>query len=189
MARSITCVLRGLTVLGLALSIAGCGGTSVRDSLGFGKRSPDEFAVVKRQPLIIPPDYDLRPPRPGAESTAVASADERARAAITGTRTDGSAAGGTAVAGSVAGAGLLSAAGTPEPAQSGASPGQAALLAEAGAAAGDSSGIREQIAIEAEGRTEVAPATFEQIVGAPGDAGPEPVEVIEREQTPIDLAE
>lgn len=27
---------------------------------------PDEFAVVTRAPLSLPPDFDLRPPRPGA---------------------------------------------------------------------------------------------------------------------------
>ncbi len=46
-------------------SMAGCGG--VGKSLGFGKQSPDEFAVVRNAPLTVPPDYTLRPPRPGAQ--------------------------------------------------------------------------------------------------------------------------
>lgn len=45
--------------------LAGCGG--VGKSLGFGKQSPDEFAVVRNAPLTLPPDYTLRPPRPGAQ--------------------------------------------------------------------------------------------------------------------------
>lgn len=28
--------------------------------------SPDEFRVVKKAPLVIPPDYSLRPPAPGS---------------------------------------------------------------------------------------------------------------------------
>ena len=36
----------------------------------MGKRSPDEFAVVRRAPLILPPDYGLRPPRPGETGPA-----------------------------------------------------------------------------------------------------------------------
>ncbi len=55
-------------VLALVLAgagLAGCGG--VGESLGFGKQSPDEFAVVRNAPLTMPPDLALRPPRPGAQ--------------------------------------------------------------------------------------------------------------------------
>ncbi len=31
-----------------------------------GTNSPDEFRVVKKAPLVIPPDYSLRPPAPGS---------------------------------------------------------------------------------------------------------------------------
>jgi hypothetical protein len=43
--------------------LAGCGGT--RKMLGLEKTSPDEFLVVKRAPLSLPPNYELRPPNPG----------------------------------------------------------------------------------------------------------------------------
>ena len=33
---------------------------------GGSNAGPDEFAVVTRAPLSLPPDFDLRPPRPGA---------------------------------------------------------------------------------------------------------------------------
>ena len=46
------------------ICLAGCGGTA--DALGLGRNPPDEFAVVDRPPLSLPPDFDLRPPRPGA---------------------------------------------------------------------------------------------------------------------------
>jgi hypothetical protein len=71
--------------LGLALVVGGCSG--VRDSLGLGKNAPDEFSVVKKAPLILPPDYKLRPPRPGAQRpTAVMPVDE-ARSAVFGKKT------------------------------------------------------------------------------------------------------
>ena len=48
----------------MLLSLAACGG--VADTLGLGRNPPDEFAVVDRPPLSLPPDFELRPPRPGA---------------------------------------------------------------------------------------------------------------------------
>ena len=51
------------------LTLAGCAPGTVQDALGMGKRSPDEFAVVSRAPLILPPDYGLRPPAPGQSRT------------------------------------------------------------------------------------------------------------------------
>ena len=54
-------------VLGIAALLTGCTGNSkVGRVLGFEKSTPDEFAVVKRAPLTLPPDYGLRPPKPGA---------------------------------------------------------------------------------------------------------------------------
>ena len=47
------------------LIVTGCDGA--REAIGIGKQSPDEFAVVTRAPLSMPPDYGLRPPRPGVD--------------------------------------------------------------------------------------------------------------------------
>jgi len=56
---------RLLCVLGLAtLALSACG--EVRESLGLGRNPPDEFSVVDRPPLSMPPDFGLRPPQPGA---------------------------------------------------------------------------------------------------------------------------
>lgn len=45
--------------LGLTLSlVSGCA------ALG-GSNSPDEFRVVKKAPLVIPPEFNLRPPQAG----------------------------------------------------------------------------------------------------------------------------
>lgn len=41
--------------------------SNVKQSLGFNRTSPDEFTVMSRAPLDIPPNFDLRPPRPGAK--------------------------------------------------------------------------------------------------------------------------
>lgn len=49
------------------LPMAGCGSTeSLTRTFGLTRDAPDEFAVTTRAPLSMPPDYTLRPPRPGA---------------------------------------------------------------------------------------------------------------------------
>src|SRR4051794_38559345 len=65
---------------GVVLSIAGC--ESLRDAMGVTKQPPDEFAVVTKAPLIIPPDYNLRPPKPGAAPLNQVSPTESAQAAL-----------------------------------------------------------------------------------------------------------
>src|SRR3546814_518394 len=71
---------RLLIVAGLALAVSACGG--FRDSLGLTKQSPDEFRVVSRAPLTLPPDYNLRPPEPGAPRPQVGSASQQAERAV-----------------------------------------------------------------------------------------------------------
>jgi hypothetical protein len=54
-----------LALLGLGLTaLAGC--QSLRDEAGLSRQAPDEFAVTTKAPLIIPPNFNLRPPAPGA---------------------------------------------------------------------------------------------------------------------------
>jgi hypothetical protein len=55
-----------------ALALGGCA------MLRGGSRAPDEFAVVRNAPLIIPPDYSLTPPVAG--TAAVSPADAQAQA-------------------------------------------------------------------------------------------------------------
>ncbi len=66
----------------LLLVLSGCGG--VRAALGLGKIVPDEFAVVRHAPLAMPPDMDLRPPRPGAPRSQEVSPREQARSTLLG---------------------------------------------------------------------------------------------------------
>jgi len=46
--------------------LSACG--NVKEKLGLNKSAPDEFAVVSRAPLSVPPDSTLRPPREGSAS-------------------------------------------------------------------------------------------------------------------------
>jgi Protein of unknown function (DUF3035) len=76
--------------LGIGVSIAAlsiltaCARGTVQDALGMGKRSPDEFSVVSRAPLVLPPDYGLRPPGAGESRPGVDTPAEQARASLTG---------------------------------------------------------------------------------------------------------
>src|SRR5262245_300188 len=63
-----------------ASPIAGC--TDLKKSIGLEPTLPDEFAVESRAPLTIPPDFDLRPPQPGAARPQEATSAERARRVI-----------------------------------------------------------------------------------------------------------
>lgn len=66
--------------LAAAAATAGC--ENFRDSVGLTKNPPDEFKVVSREPLTVPPDFNLRPPEPGAERPARRSAREQAEQTV-----------------------------------------------------------------------------------------------------------
>jgi hypothetical protein len=74
-----------LTALIACAMLAGCG-DDARKTLGLGKNPPDEFQVVGRAPLSIPPDYSLRPPTPGAARPQEPSMTDTARNAVLGTQ-------------------------------------------------------------------------------------------------------
>lgn len=64
------------------LGLAAC--SNAKEQLGLNKKSPDEFAVVKRAPLAMPPDYSLRPPMPGAPRPQEQSPELQAKEAVFG---------------------------------------------------------------------------------------------------------
>ncbi len=69
----------GKTAAALIISAAMLGGCTADTGniLGLDKKIPDEFAVVKRAPLTLPPDYGLRPPDPqGKRNQDLATRDE-----------------------------------------------------------------------------------------------------------------
>jgi hypothetical protein len=73
----------GTGLVALSLIVAGCSG--IREQIsGTGKYAPDEFSVVSRAPLTLPPDYGLRPPEPGALRPQDTRAQDVAKAALLG---------------------------------------------------------------------------------------------------------
>ena len=97
------------------------GMSGVKSSLGLTKEAPDEFGVVSRAPLSLPPDYTLRPPQAGSLRPQDSTPTEVARQTVFRVPTDKT---------------------DPTGAPAGASPGAAsvgelALLKQAGAATAD----------------------------------------------------
>ncbi|MGC2857295.1 DUF3035 domain-containing protein [Novispirillum sp. DQ9] len=76
-------LLLSLCSVALAASLTGCG-SGVKETLGLNRQAPDEFQVVSRPPLAIPPDFRLRPPEPGAPPTGMGTAQDMGRAALYG---------------------------------------------------------------------------------------------------------
>lgn len=73
---------RFLIIGGVALATAAC--SNVRDDLGLAKKAPDEFAVVRNAPLSLPPNFNLRPPKPGEIGEGRAEQRDQARTVLTG---------------------------------------------------------------------------------------------------------
>lgn len=186
-----------LLLLGTQLVLSACAGGSVQRALGLGKRSPDEFAVVSRAPLIVPPDFDLRPPRPGEARPQVGTTADQARAQLLGQPAE-------------PGTSLLDSAAPAAASLPTASTGQQVLLQEAGGRATDPD-IRQRIAAENQslaavegdlftrllewrqpvklGATVDAPAEAERLLanragGQPATTGDTP-SVVERRQSPL----
>ncbi len=64
--------------------LSGC--SSTRTALGLEKVTPDEFRVVTKAPLVVPPDFSLRPPAPGEPRPQELQPESAARAALMGQR-------------------------------------------------------------------------------------------------------
>ncbi|MEN8721966.1 MAG: DUF3035 domain-containing protein [Alphaproteobacteria bacterium] len=69
-------------LMGVALMMGACGGSN--DLVGFNRDVPDEFTVVTRAPLVMPPDINLRPPAAGARGPQDQASYDRARSAVFG---------------------------------------------------------------------------------------------------------
>ena len=68
-----------ILLIATSTMLAGCGGG------GFLNRErPDEFAVQRQAPLVVPPDFNLMPPAPGAPRPSQGSAAEQALEALFG---------------------------------------------------------------------------------------------------------
>jgi hypothetical protein len=76
--------LRATKIIGVTgmvlLAVSAC--DTLKEQAGLTKKAPDEFAVVTKAPLVIPPDFKLRPPRPGAKRPQEIQPDQAARGAL-----------------------------------------------------------------------------------------------------------
>jgi Protein of unknown function (DUF3035) len=73
--------MRKVIVAGLmVLTLAGCG----RSNGVFGRNRPDELAVTRAAPLVIPPDFALVPPQPGQPQAQAADSSTQALQAMFG---------------------------------------------------------------------------------------------------------
>jgi len=76
--------LSRLPLAALALSLAATTGGCGINRAFAGKQAPDEFAIATKAPLVVPPDYALRPPRPGESRPQELSPSQRAQQVLLG---------------------------------------------------------------------------------------------------------
>ncbi|WP_126176188.1 DUF3035 domain-containing protein [Tsuneonella rigui] len=62
-----------------ATALAGCGAGGI-----LNRERPDEFAVQRQAPLVVPPDFSLTPPAPGAPRPTEGTAADQALDALFG---------------------------------------------------------------------------------------------------------
>jgi len=74
--RKLVPVVMGLSVVAL---LSGCAHRRIGANGG-----PDEFAVARAQPLIVPPDFSLKPPAPGAAPAQGSTLQQQTLAAMFG---------------------------------------------------------------------------------------------------------
>ena len=67
-----------IATLAVAASLSACAQN------GYNRERPDEFAVARQQPLVVPPDFSLVPPQPGAPRPQDGTAQNQALDAMFG---------------------------------------------------------------------------------------------------------
>lgn len=138
----------------IAFSLGAC--SSTKESFDFSQKAPDEFAVVKRAPLELPPNYTLRPPTPGAARPQEQAATEQAQEAIFGGSADNA----------------------KKTAKTSASSGEQILLQKSGAAQTNPD-IRNIIDQETYKLGEETKPTFDKIIGVTGKKYEAPAKTID----------
>ena len=118
----LTTAFRVVAPVTIVVLLSGCSTSTLTRTFGLTRDAPDEFTVVTRAPLSMPPDYTLRPPQPGAMRPQEQSDRSLAESALVPEAALG---------------------GTP----SGVSPGQSALVRDAGG--GAPADIRQRVDQEA----------------------------------------
>ena len=74
---TIRLITHGIAAFVLVMALSSCEG--LKEQIGLVKSAPDEFKVMTKAPLILPPDFTLRPPQPGASGPLEVQVRERAR--------------------------------------------------------------------------------------------------------------
>jgi hypothetical protein len=67
-----------------AIGLAAVALSAVAACSSSGPRTPDEFNVVRKAPLSVPPEFNLRPPTPGESRPQELDPEQQARVAIFG---------------------------------------------------------------------------------------------------------
>ncbi|MDQ2892659.1 MAG: DUF3035 domain-containing protein [Pseudomonadota bacterium] len=76
--RKIVPIALGLAAVAL---LSGCGKS------GYDRARPDEFAVARQAPLVIPPDFALVPPQPGVARVQDSTSQQQTLEALFGSNT------------------------------------------------------------------------------------------------------
>ena len=101
-----------LTLAVLALGLSGCGRIGL-----LNRNAPDEMAVTRKAPLVIPPDFALTPPAPGSADSQNTDLQKQALDALFGgpaPRSPGETSALSAAGRDVAAAGIRSNVGDPD---------------------------------------------------------------------------
>ena len=69
-------------ILAGGVAISGC--SSATKALGIKQSAPNEFNILTKAPLVVPPEYNLRPPRVGESSYENNYTQKAAREALVG---------------------------------------------------------------------------------------------------------
>lgn len=128
--------IRTLSIIAAALALAGC--SNVGKIFGFQRGGPDEFTVVRNQPLSMPPNATLRPPQPGTASSTRDRSRDGARESLVASAPDGA----TGTPGTGAAPQYTAVAGQ--------SPGEVALAQRVAAYYGVQPGIRQVVNAESQ---------------------------------------
>ena len=65
-----------------AFALSACTSNTVKDTLGLNRSAPDEYRVVSRPPLTVPPQFTLRPPANSDVDVNQPTASEKAKSMV-----------------------------------------------------------------------------------------------------------
>lgn len=137
----------------VALTLSACAQT--KEQFDFSNKAPDEFKVTTRAPLELPPDFTLRPPRPGAQRPQEDTAIDEAKQAVFGASQQ-----------------------APAQTPSQVTQGEAILLQKTGASAIDPN-IRDRIDAESATLAKESQSTVDKILGKAGRKIDVPAKVVD----------